>query len=201
MGRSGCSGTCRSTQAWYRFLQFWNSADRMYPAFRVDPDWETPDVSISLPNEKMRRIMTAHLTSRVGGRARTRRSGAARLPAVGKAHPAGQRLVPHLAARQRRPGQRADRAGQPSMRWSPRPARSTTSTRIVFATGFHPNKFLWPMEVTARGVRLTTSGARIPVPTSASPCPVSRTCSVCTARTRTRSSAVWSSCSNARSTT
>jgi 4-hydroxyacetophenone monooxygenase len=25
---------------------------------------------------------------------------------------------------------------------------------IVFATGFHPNKFLWPMEVTARGVRL-----------------------------------------------
>jgi 4-hydroxyacetophenone monooxygenase len=25
---------------------------------------------------------------------------------------------------------------------------------IVFATGFHPNKFLWPMDVTARGARL-----------------------------------------------
>ncbi len=24
---------------WYRFLMFWNSADRMYPAFRVDPQW------------------------------------------------------------------------------------------------------------------------------------------------------------------
>ena len=31
-----------TTLAWYRFLQFWNSADRMYPAFRVDPDWATP---------------------------------------------------------------------------------------------------------------------------------------------------------------
>ena len=46
---------------WYRFLQFWNSADRIYPAFRVDPDWPTPDISISRPNEKLRRIMTAHL--------------------------------------------------------------------------------------------------------------------------------------------
>ncbi len=46
---------------WYRFLQFWNSADRMYPAFRVDPEWETPDVSISRANEKMRRIVTTHL--------------------------------------------------------------------------------------------------------------------------------------------
>ena len=30
--------------AWYRVLQFWNSADRMYPAFRVDPDW--PDQTL-----------------------------------------------------------------------------------------------------------------------------------------------------------
>ena len=46
---------------WYRFLQFWNSADRIYPAFRVDPEWPTPDISISRPNEKLRRIMTAHV--------------------------------------------------------------------------------------------------------------------------------------------
>ena len=65
--------TCPTTLAWYRVLQFWNSADRMYPAFRVDPDWPDPDVSISRQNDKLRRVMTAHVERELAGAARAGR--------------------------------------------------------------------------------------------------------------------------------
>ena len=50
-------------EGWYRFLMFWNSSDRMYPAFRVDPEWSTPTSPISGPNEKLRVLMTTHVSS------------------------------------------------------------------------------------------------------------------------------------------
>ncbi len=53
---------------WYRFLMFWNSADRIYPAFRVDPEWPDPDVSISRANDKLRRVMTTHLERELADR-------------------------------------------------------------------------------------------------------------------------------------
>ena len=55
-------------EGWYRFLNFWNSADRMYPAFRVDPDWPEPDRAVSRPNDKLRRVMTTHIERELAAR-------------------------------------------------------------------------------------------------------------------------------------
>ena len=80
--RSGCSATCRTTPAGTASCMFWNSADRMYPAFRVDPEWPTPDISISRPNDKLRRIMTAHVERELADTPELVDAGAPRLPAA-----------------------------------------------------------------------------------------------------------------------
>jgi 4-hydroxyacetophenone monooxygenase len=173
---------------WYRFLQFWNSADRMYPAFRVDPDWETPDVSISLPNEKMRRIMTAHLTAELADAPELVDQVLPDYPPLGKRILQDNgwfrallrdnvTLINDGISRHRALGGLVVRRGV--RRRHHRVARPASI----------PTNSSWPMDVTARGARLhdVGRGSRIP---SASRCPASRTCSVCTARTRTRSSAV-----------
>ena len=53
---------------------------------------------------------------------------------------------------------------------------------IVYATGFHANRYLWPMEIVGPRRRRCwpSSGATSPPPTSASPCPTSPTCSAST---------------------
>jgi len=52
---------------WLRFLMFWNNSDRIYDSFRIDPEWECPDVSISAPNEKLRQLMTGYLRRALDG--------------------------------------------------------------------------------------------------------------------------------------
>ena len=61
--------------SWYRVLQFWNSADRIYPAFRVDPEWADQDVSISRQNDKLRQVMTAHAERELAAAIEDRRAG------------------------------------------------------------------------------------------------------------------------------
>jgi 4-hydroxyacetophenone monooxygenase len=138
---------------WYRFLQFWNSADRMYPAFRVDPHWETPEVSISLPNEKMRRIMTAHLAAELADAPELVDQVLPDYP------PLGKRILQDngwfrtlLRDNVTLVNDRIARVTEHSVVSSSGEEHEVDT--IVFATGFHPNKFLWPMEVTARGARL-----------------------------------------------
>ena len=158
---------------WYRFLQFWNSADRMYPAFRVDPEWPTPDISISRPNDKLRRIMTAHLERELADDARpgrprcsptTRRSGKRMLQDNGWFRTLQRDNVELVNERDR-----ADRAEHGVVTTS---GDEHPADVLVLATGFHPNKFLWPMEITGRAASgCTTCGATTRVPTSASRCP------------------------------
>lgn len=52
--------------SWYRFVLFWNVADRVYPAFRRDPDWQGGDDSISLLNDAMRKHLTDHIREQIG---------------------------------------------------------------------------------------------------------------------------------------
>ena len=138
---------------WYRFLQFWNSADRMYPAFRVDPDWETPDVSISLPNEKMRRIMTAHLTAELADTPELVEQVLPDYP------PLGKRILQDNAWFRTLLRDNVTLVNDRITRVTEHSVVSSSGEEydvdtIVFATGFHPNKFLWPMDLTARGARL-----------------------------------------------
>jgi 4-hydroxyacetophenone monooxygenase len=138
---------------WYRFLQFWNSADRIYPAFRVDPEWSTPDISISLPNEKLRRVVTGHLEAELADAPELVEQVLPDYPPLGKRMLQDNGWFRAL---------KRDNVTLVNERIAGVTEHSVVTTSgqehdidvIVWATGFHPNKFLWPMDVTARGVSL-----------------------------------------------
>ena len=158
--------------AWYRVLQFWNSADRMYPAFRADPEWPDTDVSISRQNDKLRRVMTAHVERELADRPGAGGRGAARLPGARQAHAAGQRLVPHAAARRRRAGERARRPGRAPRGGHRVGRRATRPTCSCSAPGSIPTSTSGRWTITGRGGRAAPrSGATTPARTWASRCP------------------------------
>ena len=141
-------------EGWYRFLNFWNSADRMYPAFRVDPDWPEPDRAVSRPNDKLRRVMTTHIERELGGRGpswstrscpTTRRWASACCRTTAGTGPCC--ATTSRSSNERIAGVEPDAVVTTS-------GRSYPVDVIVLATGFHPNKYLWPMQITGRGVVL-----------------------------------------------
>ncbi len=137
---------------WYRFLEFWNASDRMYAAFRVDPDWESPDQSISAPNEKLRILMTNYLRQQLDGDDDLFERMVPDYP------PLGKRILQDggwYAALRR---ENVDLVTEPIERIVPEGIRTADGVThpldvLVLATGFHARKFLWPMEI--RGPRGT----------------------------------------------
>jgi len=137
---------------WYRFLEFWNASDRMYSAFRVDPGWETPEQSISAPNEKLRLLMTNYMHAQLEG---DDELFARLLPDY---PPLGKRILQDggwYAALRR---DNVDLVAEPIERIVPEGVRTRDGVTheldvLVLATGFHARKFLWPMEI--RGPRGT----------------------------------------------
>jgi 4-hydroxyacetophenone monooxygenase len=137
---------------WYRFLEFWNASDRMYAAFRVDSDWESPDQSISAPNEKLRILMTTYMRQQLDGDDDLFERMLPDYP------PLGKRILQDggwYAALRR---ENVDLVTEPIARIVPEGIRTADGFThpldvLVLATGFHARKFLWPMEI--RGPRGT----------------------------------------------
>ncbi|MEX1006607.1 MAG: NAD(P)/FAD-dependent oxidoreductase [Acidimicrobiia bacterium] len=138
---------------WYRFLMFWNSSDRMYPAFRVDPTWPDRDRSISKPNDKLRRIMTAHLEQELAASPDLVAKVLPDYPALGKRIlqdngwfrallRSNVELVTDRIARVE-PHSVVTASGD-----------SYDADAVILATGFHPNKYLWPMKIIGREAAL-----------------------------------------------
>ena len=139
-------------EGWYRFLNFWNSADRMYPAFRVDPDWPEPDRAVSRPNDKLRRVMTTHIERELAARPELVDEVLPDYPALGKRMLQDNGWYRALLrdnvtlVNERIAGVEPDAVVTTS-------GRSYPADVIVLATGFQPNKYLWPMRITGRGGR------------------------------------------------
>ena len=134
---------------WYRFLMFWNSADRMYPAFRVDPEWPDQDVSVSKTNDKLRRVMTTHLERELAERPELVDEVLPDYPALGKRMLQDngwfRTLLRDDVELVNDPIVHVDRDSVVTAS-----GRSYGADVIVLATGFQPNKFLWPMKITGR---------------------------------------------------
>jgi 4-hydroxyacetophenone monooxygenase len=135
---------------WYRFLMFWNSADRMYPAFRVDPGWPDQDRSISRTNDKLRRIMTAHVEEQLADRPDL-------VPQVLPDYPAlGKRMLQDNGWFRTLLRDDVELVNERVARVEPHAVVTESGTAyaanvLVLATGFQPNKYLWPMKITGRG--------------------------------------------------
>jgi len=139
--------TCRSMGRWYRFLLFWPGSDGLMPSLVVDPG-----MAASRALDQRDERHDAGDVHAVHGRPNRRRRGAARegdadLSPVREAHAPGQRQLARRAeARERRARHRRDHGDHARGRALEGRSRLRADV-IVFATGFHANRFLWPMEI------------------------------------------------------
>ncbi len=136
---------------WYRFLLFWPACDGSLPAMTIDPSWPHQDRSCSQLNEATRVMFTQYLTDQVGDDPELLAKVVPDYVCLGKR--TLQDNGSWLAALKRENVElvsdpiaeiREDGVATESGRFFP-------VDLIVYATGFHANRFLWPMEITGRG--------------------------------------------------
>ncbi|HXY92379.1 MAG TPA: NAD(P)/FAD-dependent oxidoreductase, partial [Acidimicrobiia bacterium] len=148
-------------EGWYRFLQFWNNSDRMYPAFRRDPAWPHPERAISRQNDKLRQIMTDHLRRELAAKPQLVDATLPDYPALGKRILQDNGWFRALL----RDNVELVTDGVAKLTDHAIVTGSGGAHEIdvlVLATGFHANKYLWPMEITSRGVNLCASWGEDP---------------------------------------
>ena len=137
---------------WYRFLLFWPACDGGLPAMRIDPDWPHQDRAVSEINDAAREVFTQWMAEQIGeddpdllakvvpdyvclGK-RTLQDNGSWLRALTRPD---VDLVTDGIAEITETGI-TDAAG-----------RHHEVDVIVYATGFHANRYLWPMEIVGRG--------------------------------------------------
>jgi 4-hydroxyacetophenone monooxygenase len=136
---------------WYRFLLFWPGSDGLMPSLVIDPSWPHPERSVNALNEEQRVMFTAYLSSQLGNRPDLLAKVTPSYP------PFGKRMLQDngswLGALKRDNVElitcgirEITQGGVMDNDGVQHPADV-----IVFATGFHANKFLWPMQITGRG--------------------------------------------------
>jgi 4-hydroxyacetophenone monooxygenase len=137
---------------WYRFQLFWGFSDGLYPALKVDPNWEDPKRSINGINERHRRFMERHMRAELGPDS----------PLLGKVMPEyppyGKRILidNNWYRMLKRPN--VDLVTEPIVRMHADGVETKDGTvwpadAVVFATGFQASKMLAPMEIRGRGGR------------------------------------------------
>ena len=135
---------------WYRFLIFWPACDGGLPAMRIDPDYPHQDRAISEINDAAREFFTGWIAGQVGDDpdllakvipdhvclgTRTLQDNGSWLAALTRPH--------------------VDLVTDPIEVIEADAIVTADGTRhvvdvIVFATGFHANRYLWPMEIVGR---------------------------------------------------
>ena len=136
---------------WYRFLVFWPGCDKGLEAARVDPDYAgDPQVAISDVNDFARIMFTEWITEQVGDDPELLAKVLPDYPATGK------RTLQDNGSWLRtlkRPNVDLIRTGIDHI--EPDAVVTVDGERheadvIVYATGFHYTKALWPMAITGR---------------------------------------------------
>ena len=135
---------------WYRFLLFWPGSDGLLPSLVIDPSWPHPERSVNALNEQQRIAFTEYLRSQV-------RDDPALLEKVIPSYPPfGKRMLQDngswLAALQRDNVELVTSGIREITRDAVLCEDGTRHPAdvLVFATGFHADRFLWPMEIAGR---------------------------------------------------
>jgi 4-hydroxyacetophenone monooxygenase len=136
---------------WYRFLLFWPGSDGLWPSLVVDPDWTDPERSVNAANDFMRQLFIENMREQLGGDEDLLTKVTPPYP------PFGKRMLQDngvwLAALK---GPNVELVTEPIARITQSgivcpDGREIPVDVIVYATGFHANKFLWPMRIVGRG--------------------------------------------------
>jgi 4-hydroxyacetophenone monooxygenase len=136
---------------WYRFLLFWPGCDKGLDAARVDADYPDQQTAVSEINEITRIMFTEWISSQVGDDPELLAKVVPDYPATGKRtlqdNGSWLRTLTRDNVELVRTG--IDRIESDAV-------VTADGTRypadvIVYATGFHANKMLWPMTIVGRG--------------------------------------------------
>ncbi len=136
--------------SWYRFLLFWTGADRVYPVFRIEPDWEDPENSTGPANAAFRMVAIQHMKDRLGGDSELIEKCIPDYPPLGKRPLLDNGWYDTLI----RENVELVTAGIREVVADGVVTQDGTKHPLdvlVLATGFHAGKFLWPMKITGRG--------------------------------------------------
>lgn len=136
---------------WYRFLLFWPACDGGLIAMKIDPEWPHQDRSISEVNDAAREVFTQYIVDQVGDDDELRAKVVPDYVCLGKR--TLQDNGSWLGALRR---DDVDLVTEPIAEIVPEGVRTADGTVhavdvIVYATGFHANKYLWPMDIVGRG--------------------------------------------------
>ncbi len=139
---------------WYRFLLFWPGCDGGLPTMRRDPSWPHQDRAISEINDVTRQMFTQYLADQIHGDEELLAKVVPDYVCLGKR--TLQDNGSWLAALQR---DDVELISEPITEirehsivcGSGDEEREIEVDIIVWATGFHANRFLWPMRIAGRG--------------------------------------------------
>lgn len=149
---------------WYRFLLFWPGCDKGLDAARVDPDYPDPQRAVSEISEITRLVFTEWITSQLGDDADLAAKVVPDYPATGK-----RTLQDNGSWLRTLTREDVDLVRTPIARIESDAVVTDDGTRhpadvIIYATGFHANKVMWPMSIVGRdGDDLCTRWGERPV--------------------------------------
>jgi len=135
---------------WYRFLLFWPGCDKGLEAARVDPDYPDPQRAVSETNELTRQMFTDWIISQVGDDPDLIAKVVPDYPATGK-----RTLQDNGSWLRTLTRDNVDlvRTGIDHIEADAVVTEDGARHRadvLVYATGFHANRVLWPMAITGR---------------------------------------------------
>ncbi|HYM33234.1 MAG TPA: NAD(P)/FAD-dependent oxidoreductase [Candidatus Cybelea sp.] len=140
---------------WYRFWLFWMSSDGLYPAVKADPSWSGPPTAISQRNQEMRNVIVAGLKHQVVDKPDLIDKIVPTYPLGGKRALRDNGLWTATLKRDN-----VDLITTPIERITPRGIVTKDQVEhavdvIIYGTGFHASRFLWPMKIYGRkGIEL-----------------------------------------------
>jgi 4-hydroxyacetophenone monooxygenase len=135
--------------AWYRFTLFWRYGDSLLPHIEVDEDWEHTQRAVSASNDRHRRFFTRYIESELAGRPDLIAKSLPDYP------PYGKRMIidnDWFRTIRRNDVTLVDRAVarlDETGIWTDDGQHFEVDV-VAMATGFHPTRFLWPLDVIGR---------------------------------------------------
>ena len=138
---------------WYHFLLFWLDGEGLYASVTKDPAWPHQERSVSAANEALRKLMIRSIRRELGGDAELI---AASIP---KHPPCGKRLLVDDGTwyrtltrdNVRLVTETIDRVTAGGVRTAD--GVEHVADVLVYGTGFHASRFLWPMRIRGRNRR------------------------------------------------
>ncbi|HEX7037332.1 MAG TPA: NAD(P)/FAD-dependent oxidoreductase [Pseudomonadales bacterium] len=136
---------------WYRFAMFWNAAEGILFAVKKDPAWNGQNHTVSKENDELRQTLTDWITELCDGDQELLAKSIPQYP------PGGKRILfdngNWIRALKR---DNVHVITDPIEEITETGVRTKSGARydgdvLIYGTGFHASRFLWPMQVTGRG--------------------------------------------------